>query len=133
MSLAEMMGNDRDWLAVFNIAEIEKAVAAGKTFTIGDSKVPVIDGRVEGNPYVLYIPIPKSPHGVNVDPTGRYAICSGKLSPTCSVVDLQKVDQAFAGQIKPRDCVVAEPEVGLAFSYCWNISISGLSAVFTII
>jgi nitrous oxide reductase len=72
-----------------------------------------IDGRVEGNPYTLYIPIPKSPHGVNVDPTGRYAICSGKLSPTCSVVDLQKIDAAFAGQIKPRDCVVAEPEVGL--------------------
>ena len=110
MSLAEMMGNDRDWLAIFNIAEIEKAVAAGKTFTIGSSKVPVIDGRKEGNPYVLYIPIPKSPHGVNINPTGRYAICSGKLSPTCSVVDLQKVDAAFACQIKPRDCVVAEPE-----------------------
>ena len=113
MVLADMMGNDRDWLVVFNIAEIEKAVAAGKTFTIGDSDVPVIDGRVEGNPYTLYIPIPNSPHGVNIDPTGRYAICSGKLSPTCSVVDLQKVGAAFAGTIQPRDCVVAEPEVGL--------------------
>lgn len=113
MTLADMMGNDRDWLAIFNIAAIEKAVAAGKTFTIGTSKVPVVDGRPAGNPYVLYIPIPKSPHGVNIDPTGRYAVCSGKLSPTCSVVDLQKVDAAFAGTIKPRDCVVAEPEVGL--------------------
>jgi nitrous-oxide reductase len=112
-NLAEMMGNDRDWLAVFNIAAIEKAVAEGKTFTIGDSDCPVIDGRVEGNPYVLYIPIPNSPHGVNIDPTGRYAICSGKLSPTCSVVDLQKIDAAFAGTIQPRDTVVAEPEVGL--------------------
>lgn len=113
MVLADMMGNDRDWLAVFNLAEIEKAVAAGKTMTIGDSKVPVVDGRVENNPYVLYIPIPNSPHGVNVDPTGRYAICSGKLSPTCSVVDLTKIADAFAGKITPRDCVVAEPEVGL--------------------
>ena len=113
MNLADMMGNDRDWLAVFNLKAIEGAVAAGKTMTIGSSKVPVVDGRVKGNPYVLYIPIPKSPHGVNIDPTGRYAICSGKLSPTCSVVDLQKVDAAFAGQIQPRDCVVAEPEVGL--------------------
>ena len=112
-NLPEMMGNDRDWLAIFNIAAIEKAVAAGKTMTIGTSKVPVIDGRVDGNPYVLYIPIPNSPHGVNIDPTGRYAICSGKLSPTCSVVDLKKVDAAFAGTIQPRDCVVAEPEVGL--------------------
>ncbi|HJP30550.1 MAG: TAT-dependent nitrous-oxide reductase [Candidatus Latescibacteria bacterium] len=112
-NLAEMMGNDRDWLAVFNIAAIEKAVADGKTITIGDSDVPVLDGRVDDNPYVLYIPIPNSPHGVNVDPTGRYAICSGKLSPTCSVIDLQKIDSAFGGSIKPRDCVVAEPEVGL--------------------
>lgn len=113
MVLADMMANDRDWLVIFNIAEIEKAVAAGKTFTIGDSKVPVVDGRTKGNPYTLYIPIPNSPHGVNIDPTGRYAICSGKLSPTCSVVDLQKVGDAFAGTIQPRDCVVAEPEVGL--------------------
>jgi nitrous-oxide reductase len=112
-NLAEMMGNDRDWLAVFNIAEIEKAVAAGKTFTIGDSAVPVVDGRPEGNPYVLYIPIPNSPHGVNIDPTGRFAICSDKLSPTCSVIALEKFAAAFAGTIKPRDCVVAEPEVGL--------------------
>ena len=113
MVLADMMANDRDWLVVFNIAEIEKAVAAGKTFTIGDSDVPVVDGRPDGNPYTLYIPIPNSPHGVNIDPTGRYAICSGKLSPTCSVVDLRKVADAFDGKIKPRDCVVAEPEVGL--------------------
>jgi nitrous-oxide reductase len=113
MTLPDMMGNDRDWLAVFNLAAIEKAVAAGKTMTIGDSDVPVVDGRADTNPYVLYIPVPNSPHGVNVDPTGRYAICSGKLSPTCSVVDLEKVEAAFAGTIQPRDCVVAEPEVGL--------------------
>jgi nitrous-oxide reductase len=113
MILADMMGNDRDWLAVFNLRAIEDAVAAGKSFTIGSSDVPVVDGRTADNPYVLYIPIPKSPHGVNMDPTGRYAICSGKLSPTCSVVDMQKIEAAFAGSIKPRDCVVAEPEVGL--------------------
>jgi len=113
MNLADMMGNDRDWLAVFNLRAIEDAVGAGKTITVGDSMVPVVDGRTPGNPYVLYIPIPKSPHGVNVDPTGRYAICSGKLSPTCSVIDFEKIDAAFAGQFQPRDCVVAEPEVGL--------------------
>ncbi len=112
--LSEMMANDRDWLAVFNLEAIEKDVKAGKgTTTIGDSKVPVIDGTAEGNPYVLYIPVPKSPHGVNVDPTGKYAVCSGKLSPTCTVVELDKVADAFAGKIKPRDCVVAEPEVGV--------------------
>jgi nitrous-oxide reductase len=61
----------------------------------------------------MRVPIPKSPHGVNIDPTGRYAVCCGKLSPTVSVVDIQKLDAAFAGEIAPRDTVVAEPEVGL--------------------
>jgi nitrous-oxide reductase len=110
--LADMMAKDRDFLTVFNLERIEKAVKEGKGKTYGDSKVPVIDGRGK-NPYVLYIPIPKSPHGVNVDPTGRYAVAAGKLSPTVSVVDLKKVDEAFEGKITPRDCVVAEPEVGV--------------------
>lgn len=112
VTLAEMIAADRDYLIVFNLKRIEKDVKAGKGKRIGKSRIPVLDGT-KGSPYTLYIPIPKSPHGVNVDPTGRYAVCSGKLSPTVSLVDLKKVDPAFAGKIKPRDCVVAEPEVGL--------------------
>ena len=113
VTLAEMIAADRDALIVFNHARIEADIKAGKGTRIGSSKVPVLDGR-RGSPYTIYIPIPKSPHGVNVDPTGRYAVCAGKLSPTCSVVDLKKVDDVFAGKIKdPRQCVVAEPEVGL--------------------
>ena len=112
VTLAEMIAADRDYLIVFNLERIEAAVKAGKGRRIGKSKVPVLNGK-KGSPYTLYIPIPKSPHGVNVDPTGRYAVCAGKLSPTVSVVELDKVDQAFAGKIKPRACVVAEPEVGL--------------------
>ncbi len=113
VTLEDMMAADQDHLWVFNLANIEKAVAEGKTITVGDSKVPVVDGRGENGPYVMRIPVPKSPHGVNMDPTGKYAIVAGKLSPTCSVVDVTKIEDAFAGKIKPRDCVVAEPEVGL--------------------
>ncbi len=111
-TLAEMMGKDRDWLVVFNLERIEAAIKAGKGHTIGGSQVPVLDGR-HGSPYTIYIPIPKSPHGVNVDPTGRYAVCAGKLSPTVSLVDIKKLKDAFNGRIKPRKCVVAEPEVGI--------------------
>ncbi len=114
--LAEMTRADRDWAVFFNVWEIEKAVKNGEYFTIGNSKVPVVDGRRgskgEGR-FTLYVPVPKSPHGVNVDPTGRYAICSGKLSPTCTVIDLELVEKAFKGKVKPEDCVVAQPEVGL--------------------
>ncbi len=113
IDLEGMMAADQDHLYVFNLAEIEKAVAEGKTIKVGDSGIPVVDARGDDGPYVLRIPVPKSPHGVNVDPTGRYAMVSGKLSPTVSVVDIDKIADAFAGKIKPRDCVVAEPEVGL--------------------
>ena len=113
VNLEGMMAAERDHLYVFNIPEIEKAVAAGKTIAVGDSAVPVVDARGENGPYVLRVPIPKSPHGVNVDPTGTYAVCSGKLSPTVSVVQIDKLAAAFAGEIEPRDTVVAEPEVGL--------------------
>ncbi len=115
--LEEMMAAERDYLYVFNIAAIEKAVAEGKTIKVGDSPVPVVDARTDdpnkNSEYVLRIPVPKSPHGVNVDPTGKYAVVAGKLSPTVSVVDISKIADAFAGKIQPRDCVVAEPEVGL--------------------
>jgi len=113
VTLEGMMAADRDWLYVFDIPAIEKAVKAGRTIKVGDGSVPVVDARGENGPYVQRIPIPKSPHGVNIDPTGKYAVCSGKLSPTVSVVDIRKLDDVFAGKIKPRDAVVAEPEVGL--------------------
>ena len=111
--LEQMMGADQDHLYVFHTANCQAAVAAGKTIKLDGSDVPVIDARGKNSEFVLRIPVPKSPHGVNISPDGKYAIVAGKLSPTCSVVDISKIADAFAGKIKPRDCVVAEPEVGL--------------------
>lgn len=114
VTLPEMMKADRDWTVVFNIPRIEEAVRRGKYTTIGDSKVPVIDGRGKNNPYTLYVPTPKSPHGVNMSPDGKYFISNGKLSPTCTVISVDLIDKWFAGKLKdPRDVVVAEPELGL--------------------
>ncbi len=110
--LAGMMSADRDWAVIYNLPLLEKALAAGKYKTIGDSKVPVIDGR-KGSPYTRYIPIPKSPHGVNATPDGKYMMINGKLSPTVSVIDISKIDALFDGKIKERDVVIAEPELGL--------------------
>ena len=113
IDLEGMMAADRDYLYVFNIANIERAVQEGTTTRVGTSEVPVVDARGDNGPYVLRIPVPKSPHGVNISPDGKYAVVAGKLSPTASVVDIAKIEQAFGGQIEPRDCVVAEPELGL--------------------
>ncbi|MCP4446526.1 MAG: nitrous-oxide reductase [Myxococcales bacterium] len=111
--LEDMMAADQDYLYVFHLANIEEAVKAGKTMTVGKSKVPVVDARGKNSPYVQRIPVPKSPHGVNVEPRGKYAIVAGKLSPTCSVVEIAKLADLFAGKLEPADCIVARPEVGL--------------------
>ncbi|MBP8223949.1 MAG: TAT-dependent nitrous-oxide reductase, partial [Aeromonas sp.] len=66
--LGGMMRNERDWVVVFDIHAAEKAVKAGKFITLGDSKVPVLDGRKKGDQdseFTRYIPVPKNPHGCN--------------------------------------------------------------------
>ena len=111
--LADTMRNERDWAVIFNIPRIEAAIKAGKYKTLGDSKVPVLNGRHDSE-LTLYVPVPKSPHGINVSPDGKYAVANGKLSPTVTVISWAKVDDWFAGKLKdPRDVVVAEPELGL--------------------
>lgn len=118
-TLGEMMSAEHDAVLFINIARVEAAIKAGKSFTIGTSKVPVVDGTKKANPdpttsLTCYVPIPKNPHGVNVSPDGKYFVASGKLSPTASVVETELVHKWFAGEIKDaRECVVAEPEIGL--------------------
>lgn len=115
--LGGMMRNERDWVVVFNIPAIERAVEAGDFVTLGDSDVPVVDGRKkDGNdsPFTRYIPVPKNPHGLNTSPDGKYFIAAGKLSPTVSMIAIDRLDDLFAGNIvDPRETVVAEPELGL--------------------
>ena len=117
--LADMMSAERDACVFFNIERVEAAIKAGKTFTIGSSKVPVVDGTKDANKdpksaLTCYVPVPKNPHGVNLTPDGKYFVCAGKLSPTASVIATELVHKWFNGELKePRDAVVAEPEIGL--------------------
>ena len=112
---------DRDYVAVVNWKAAEAAATAGRTTTIGG--VPVIDpAKVPGVMYLL--PCGKSPHGVDVDPSGEYVICSGKLQPTSTVFSFAKIQGAiarksFSGQedgipvLKYEDAVLMEVPVGL--------------------
>ena len=55
--------------------------------------VPVLDpAKVPG---VLYfLPVPKSPHGIDTDPSGRWIVAGGKLAPLASVFDFNKIQAA---------------------------------------
>jgi len=113
LNISESLGGERDWAVVFNIPEIEKAIKNKQYKTIGKSKVPVLDGR-KNSKLTLYIPVPKSPHGLNTSPDGKYFVANGKLSPTVTIISTKKLDDWFAGKLKePRDTVVGEPELGL--------------------
>ena len=109
-NLADMTASAMDWTVLFDLKAIEDGVKKGDFKKI--KGVPVLDGR-KGSRYTRYIPVPNNPHGCNTAPDGKYVVISDKLSPTVSVLDVTKFPDLFADKIKPRDCVVAEPQVGL--------------------
>lgn len=43
-----------------------------------------------------FIPCPKSPHGADVDPTGKYIAASGKLAAVIPVFSFEKIQKAIA-------------------------------------
>jgi len=108
-----MTRSDRDNVKAFDIPRIEAAVEAGDYELINE--VPVVDGRKDSplnrgdDPVVHYIPTPKSPHGVSVTPDNKYAIASGKLDPTASVIQIDKIDEVD----DPTDAIVGQPKLGL--------------------
>jgi len=111
VNIVDMTSAEADWCVVFDIAAIEKGVKNGD-FETYEGDTPVLDGR-KGSKYTRYIPIPNSPHGVNSSPDGKYIMINGKLSPTVSVIDLSLLPKLFKDNIKARETIVAEPELGL--------------------
>jgi len=113
---------DKDYIAAVNWKRAESCVAEGKAKTVPSSYVHnFVDGpsriaRSERKTsvrmldprdcagMVYYLPTPKSPHGVDVDPSGEYIAAGGKLAsmvPVHSFTKLQKAiaDQAFEKEI----------------------------------
>ena len=88
---AGMSRNDHDYLHVFNwkkIAELGKDPKNVKV--INGHRVVPIEVAV-ANDALFLIPEPKSPHGVDVSPDGKYLVIGGKLDTHASDYDFEKI------------------------------------------
>ncbi|MEX2154448.1 MAG: Sec-dependent nitrous-oxide reductase [Gemmatimonadaceae bacterium] len=106
--------NDKDFVAAVNYKRAEACVADGKAQTVAsrymhnwmDEKSRVGHSETKTsvrmlNPsdcpgLVYYLPTPKSPHGVDVDPTGEYIVAGGKLASVIPVHSFTKMQKAIA-------------------------------------
>ena len=109
----EASQNDKDYIAAINWKVAEEYIKQGKFTemkaphyhnTYSDEThsaksevvetVKILDAtQLPGLVYLL--PTPKSPHGVDVDPTGEYIIGNGKLSSDLTVHSFSKMQQAI--------------------------------------
>jgi nitrous-oxide reductase len=102
---AGMSRNDTDFLHVYNWKKLAELAKDPKNVKIvNDHKVIPMDVAVK-NDALFLIPEPKSPHGVDIDPTGEYIVVCGKLDTHASVYSFSKI-QAL---IKAKDYVGKDP------------------------
>ncbi len=84
---------DKDYILMVDWRAASKAVKDGKAKMVKGA--PVLD-PAKVSDIAWFVPLAKSPHGVDVSPSGRWIIGSGKLSPTTTVYDIQKMKKAIA-------------------------------------
>ncbi|MCL2020961.1 MAG: Sec-dependent nitrous-oxide reductase [Betaproteobacteria bacterium] len=94
---------DTDYLHVINWKKAAELVAQGKAQKINGHDVLMMDTAVKEG-ILFLIPEPKSPHGADVSPDGKYIIVSGKLDTHVSVYSFEKIQAAIkAGRFESKD------------------------------
>ncbi|NND72282.1 MAG: Sec-dependent nitrous-oxide reductase [Rhodothermales bacterium] len=113
--------NDKDFIAAVNWRRGEECLAegVGRQFggeyvhnIVGENRIAVSHARSgttmiypeDCDGLVYFLPTPKSPHGVDVDPTGEYIVGGGKLATVLPVHSFSKMlqaieDEAFESEV----------------------------------
>ena len=87
--------NDMDYLHIIDWRKAEALVKEGKTTTIAGMRViPLEVAAAEG--VLFFAPEPKSPHGCDVTPDGKYVVVGGKLDTHATVFDFEKMKALIA-------------------------------------
>lgn len=105
--------NDKDFVMAINWKKAEALVAQGKgkkipakymhntysdkthSATSTEEKEVTVLFAEEVPEIIYYIPCPKSPHGCDVSPDGKYIVASGKLAATIPVFSFEKLQKAI--------------------------------------
>ena len=87
---------DFDYMHAINWQKAEQIVGA-RSVELNGMRVIPLDVAVEEG--ILYlIPEPRSPHGVDVAPNGKYMTVAGKLDPHVTIYSMDLVNQAIAAE-----------------------------------
>jgi nitrous-oxide reductase len=107
--------NDKDFIAAVNWRRAEECVAAGQAREmparyahnhIGEDRIAVSEmlesvtvlEAPDCSDMIYFLPTPKSPHGVDVDPSGEYIVAGGKLATVIPVHSFSKMIAAIEAQ-----------------------------------
>lgn len=109
----EASRNDKDFVMALNWKKLEACVAEGRasdwpseyfhnvmderTHTARSERVRGVKVLTPGDcpDAAYYLPTPKSPHGVDVDPTGEFIVAGGKLATVIPVHAFSRMQQAI--------------------------------------
>ncbi len=89
--------NDFDYLHIINWKRAEELVRQGKYVEMNGIKVVTLDVAAKEG-VLFFAPEPKSPHGCDISPSGRYVVIGGKLAPAVTVYDVEKIKDAIRNQ-----------------------------------
>jgi nitrous-oxide reductase len=96
--------NDMDYLHVVDWRKAEALFKAGKAVEVNRFPViPLATAAAEG--VLTFVPEPKSPHGADVTPDGKYVVVGGKLDTHATVYDFEKIKAL----ISAKDYVGKDP------------------------
>jgi len=107
---------DKDFILAVNWKKAEEAVRAGRARQVPAEYYhnyydPAVGGAVseikrdvllldskDAEGVLYFLPTPKSPHGVDIDPTGEFIVAGGKLATVIPVHSFSRMQTAIANQ-----------------------------------
>lgn len=84
-----------DYLHIINLNAAIEVYESGQTSQIAGMPVISMDTAIANN-LLFLTPESRSPHGVDISPTGEFIVVSGKLDPHVTIYSFNRIQQAIA-------------------------------------